>query len=211
MKAKKRYVIGFWIATSLVVALAIAMVAVIAAFNATGTSGFNISYTAINVNAEITAEYKVNSVGSGSYTTIQTSDNANKMTFTSSESGDTTNHAVTKAFKTIDVSMVKDKDFIIHYCIKNTSSTTDSANEQFSVTITDNFKSLAEAHNLTVKYCTTESTTSSDWKANLSDLALSSVADGATINIYVKVSITDSTKPVSDVSNANFSFLLAVA
>ena len=64
---------------------------------------------------------------------------------------------------------------------------------------------------MTVKYCTTESTTSSDWKANLSDLALSNVADGAAINIYVKVSITDTTKPVSDVSNANFSFLLAVA
>jgi len=211
MKSKKRYVIAFWIAATMVVALGIGMVAVLAAFQGTASSGFNISYTAINVNASITAKYKVSSLGSGTYTTIQTSDNKDAMTFASSESGDSTNHAVTKSFKTVDVNMEKGKVFIIHYQIKNTASTTDTANEAFTVSITDNFKSLAEQHNLTVKYCASESTTESNWKANLSDLGISSITDGATANIYVKVSITDTTKPVSGVTNANFSFLLAVA
>ena len=69
MKAKKRYVVGFWIATSLVVALAIGMVAVIAAFNATATSSFSVGYTAKNVNATVTASKVTHTVAGTDYAT----------------------------------------------------------------------------------------------------------------------------------------------
>jgi len=55
VKSKKRYVIGFWIAISLVVALAIGLVAVLAAFTAAANSSFSVEYTAKNVNATINA------------------------------------------------------------------------------------------------------------------------------------------------------------
>jgi len=205
VKSKKRYVIAFWIAATMVVALGIGMVAVLASFQGTASSGFNISYTAINVNAKVTAEYKLGSAGSGSYGTT-----AKSITFTASESGTGANHALTKTIDTFNVTMAKNKDLIIHYSIQNTASTTDSANEKFTITATDNFKSLAESNNLTVEYCSTESTTANSWKSTLAELNLSEVADGATVNFYVKVSITDPTKTVN-VTNANFSFLLAVA
>ena len=212
MKSKKRYVVAFWIAASMVVILAVAMVAVMAAFNATANGGFNISYTAINVNASVTAKYKkTTTVGSGSYTTIKTSDDQDTMTFVAGEKGSGGSTSVTKNFKTTNVTMEKGKALIIHYQIKNTASTSDAANEAFSVAITDNFKTLASSNNLTVKYCTTESTTDTAWKTSLAELGISSVSDGATVNIYVKVTITDETLPVTGVSNANFSFLLAVA
>ena len=142
MKAKKRYVIGFWVAISLVVVLAIGMVAVVAAFNATAESGFQITYSAgANVNAEITAKYKV---GSAAEQTVTTADGTNKIVFDTSDTAET----VTKSFnKVTGVSMTRDDDAVlITYTIANkdtenavklmaSANTTTSTNLKFEYSI----------------------------------------------------------------------------
>ena len=62
-KKRNKFAIGFWIAISLTVAMAVALVAVLAATQRTALSSFKIQYTAGEfVEASIVAQYKVTNI-----------------------------------------------------------------------------------------------------------------------------------------------------
>ena len=194
MKSKKRWMIGFWVAASLVVVMAVAMVAVMAAFTATAQGGFEISYTAgANVQATITSTYQV---GSGEVKTVTTADATNKLVFNTGDSDE----YVEKTFnKMTGITMQKDDAVVITYTIKNDSTTA-------PVKLTAS-SSISASNNLTIKYSKDNST----WKDSINDSAVIpssglSIAKEATQNIYIKITVT--TKTADSNFNGDFNFNL---
>lgn len=191
MKSKKKYVVGFWIAISLVVLLAVAMVAVLSAFTAQAQSGFEITYTAgANVEATISATYKV---GSGSTQTVTTSDGTNKLVF---NTGDT-EEEVSKSFnKMTGIEMSKDDAVVITYTIKN-DSTTSQVKLSASASVTKT--------NLNVQYSLDNAT----WKDSINDPTVIpanglSIAVGGTKYVYIKITVATKTQSASFDGNFNF-------
>ena len=173
MKSKKRYMIAFWIAASLVVIMAVAMVAVLSAFTANANSGFEITYTAgANVEATITANYKV---GSGTAKAVTTADETNKLVFNTTDTAED----VSKSFnKMTGITMDKNDAVVITYTIKN-----DSTKAPVKLTASASITS----ENLTIQY----SKDNSIWKSSINDSAVIpasglSIAASATQNIYIK-------------------------
>ena len=195
MKSRKRYVVAFWIAASMVVILAVAMVAVLSAFTAKASSGFEITYTAgANVEATITATYKV---GSASPKTVTTSDGTNKLEFNTGDTDET----VTKSFdKMTGITMAKDDAVIIQYVIKNDSTTA-------AVKLTAS-ASISRSDNLTIQYSKDNTT----WKSSINDAAVIptsglSIEKGATQYVYIKITVATKTQGAS--FNGDFNFDLA--
>ena len=89
MNSKKKFIIAMCSLGVVALSAVIALVAVIAAFNASTTDGgFKITYSAKNVKATIAAEYKVMSDSEdtdATYTAIKTTEDANMITFTGEE------------------------------------------------------------------------------------------------------------------------------
>ena len=174
----------------MVVALGIGMVAVLAAFQGTASSGFVIYYTAVNVKADVTMKFKV---GSDAYSNPET------ISFTGEESGNSGNQVETKSFTEVTVdTMTKDRDLIIYYEIQNKGN-------KCSIDVDENFTAKG---NLVVSYATSDSATT--WESNLSDVVTESEINSETsISFYVKVSIADPTKDVVAIGAA-FNVVLAV-
>ena len=196
VNSKKKFVIAICSLGVVALSAVIALVAVIAAFNAKTTDGgFQVSYIAKNVEATIAAEYKV---GSGAYTAIKTTDDANMITFTGAE----TDATVTKSFKAVeDISLGKDDYMYIHYTITNTDT---DGGTTFSVTSNSE---VTTNTNLTIEYATSEN--SDTWKTTLAEVAdVASVANGTPLNIYVRISVT--TKTQSAAFDGEFNFTLAI-
>lgn len=193
MKSKRRYVIGFWIAASMVVILGVAMVAVLSAFTANANSGFEITYTAgANVEATITATYKV---GSATANPVTTTDGTNRLVF---NTGDT-DEEVSKSFdKMTGITMSKDDAVIIQYVIKN-----DSTTAAVKLTASSDIVST----NLKVEYSLDNAT----WKDSINDSAVIpasglSIAKGATTNVYIKITVETKTQGAS--FDGDFDFAL---
>lgn len=196
MKSKKRYVVGFWIAIAMVVILGISVVAILASFNATASSGFEISYTAgANVEATITGTYKV---GSGTAQTLK------KGTATSIVFATGGAQTTTDSFdKITGVKMSKDDTVIITYTIKN-----DSATSGLKLTAS----ASVTTSSLTVQYSKDNST----WKTSINDSSVIpsaglTIAKGSTQNIYIKMSVPEDKKTTGASFNGEFSFNLEVA
>ena len=197
MNSKKKFIIA--LSTLGVVALGaiVALIAVIAAFNATTEGAFNVSYTAKNVQATVAAEYKV---GAGTMQAIKASDGANVITFSNADEDE----AVTKSFKSVPetedeaITIGKDEYMYIHYTITNTDTTGATS---FKVAAQSTLATNAE--NLTVVYANSEN--AETWEADLSDVVgTDSVENGTPLNIWVRISVTTKTKNASLTGNINF-------
>jgi len=191
MKSKKRYVIAFWIAASLVVILAISMVAILSAFTANASSGFEITYTAgANVQATITSSYQV---GDNSPIAVSTSDGTHELVFNTGDTAET----VSKSFdKMTGITMGKDDVILITYIITNDSTTA-------PVKLTASSSIVAD--NLTITYSKDNST----WKSTINDSAVIptsglSIAKGATQNVYIKIAVATKTTGASFDGTFNF-------
>lgn len=196
MNSKKKFIIAICSLGVVALSAIVALVAVIAAFNASTTDGgFNITYSAKNVKATVSAEYKV---GANEYTAIKTTEDANQIVFTGSE----TDATVSKSFKAIDsISLGKNEYVYIHYTITNTDTTDGTT---FSVTSSTD---ITTNTNLTVEYATSEEAT--QWKTSLAEVAnVASVANGTPLNVYVRISVT--TKTQSATFDGKFNFTLAI-
>ena len=194
MGTKKKFIIALISVSIIAVTLLASLIAVVASFNAKTTAGgFKVSYTAKNVQATIAAEYKV---GNGSYTTIQTTDNLDMMTFSGSETAETTE----KSFKALDnITLGNGESMYIHYIITNTD-----ANSTFRVVSTS---TITTSTNLTIAYATSESATT--WEDSLSDIAdVSSVVYGTPLNLYVKISINSATQDATFEGSFNFELII---
>ena len=132
MTAKKKFIIAISSLASVAIAGVIALVVVIASFNANVTGGgFTINFTAYDIDATVTAGYYIGSrntndgliqeVYNATYTTIQTTDNEDVMTFV----GD--NNSETKAFKTTNLNLGRDKALYIKYTVTNNRPSEDVA------------------------------------------------------------------------------------
>lgn len=191
MQAKKRYVIGFWIAAALVVILGISMVAVLSAFTATTNSGFQVTYTAgANVEATITGNYKV-----GSKTAVPFKTSAGSETITFNTGG---NETTSMDFaKVSGVTMGKDDVVLLTYTIVN-NSTTAAVKLTASATVTST---------LTVTY----SIDNSAWKTSITDVVPASglsIAKGATQKVYIKMVVPDGLKTSTASFDGDFDFSL---
>jgi len=196
VSTKKKFIIALCSVSVIAITLLASLIAVVASFNAkTVDGGFKVSYTAKNVHATISAEYKINDED---YNTIQTSDEANFITFTGEEEED----EVTKSFKTVDnVEIGKDDVVILHYTITNTDN---SAATTFRVVSNS---TITTSNNVTVGYATSED--AATWEDSLSDIAdVASVAYGTPLDLYVKISVTQKTKDA--IFDGKFNFELIV-
>ena len=131
MKTKNKLIIAFSALGVITLGGIIALIAVIASFNANvDTGGFNISYTAYDLDASVTASYYVgpdmtseefyNSIyasGDGSlFTTIQTSDGKSVMEFLGEDG-----KSETKDFSNTEISIGRKEAFYVKYTITNYS------------------------------------------------------------------------------------------
>jgi hypothetical protein len=193
---KKKFIIALISVSIIAVTLLASLIAVVASFNAKTTAGgFKVSYTAKNVRATIAAEYKI---GSGQYNTIQTTDNADLITFDGSETAETTE----KSFKSLDsITLGQGESMYIHYTITNID---DSATPTtFRVVSTS---TITTSTNLTIEYATSEGATT--WEDSLSDIAdVASVTYGTPLNLYVKISITTATQDATFEGSFNFELI----
>ena len=126
MTTRTKVIIAFSALGTLVVGLAVAIVAVLAAFTATSSSGVTVTYTAKNISARVKAYYHVcdNTCESSHSdlpaictTVLQTTDNQNEMVFTGEETGETTS----KSFKDLGDLEGNVKGICFYYEVTNTT------------------------------------------------------------------------------------------
>lgn len=198
MKAKKRWMIGFFVAASLVVAMGIGMVAILAAFQATTAGGnFSISYTAYHVNAEMTAGYKA--PGSSSYTLLNVDGGTSTtMVFDEEESA-------TKTFE--DPAEIKftrtNKTVVLRYTVKNTGTA--------AIKVTKNITETTKT-NVTIKYASVngQSAIPTSDPTTFNDTANAALADGTSIAagkimcFYVQITLSSDADVASFAGAYNF-------
>lgn len=194
MSPKKKYILALSALGIVAVALIVAIVSVLAAFNATATNGIQVSYTAKNINATVTAGYATSTattVPTSGYTTI-TSGGATSITFSSADADET----VTKSFDDIgEVTLTQDDYLYIKYTIQNTGTTSNSE-AYILVTVTTSFTTN---ENLTIEY----SNGGTSWSTSLGNQY---VALGTTADIYIRITVT--TKTESATLDGSFNFNL---
>lgn len=184
--SKKKLVVALLLLIFVSAGLLVSLVGVLAAFKTNGEGGYNIQYTAKNVKATISAEYKV---GTGAYNTIMC-DGENLMTFTGEEESE----EISKTFDSITkTDLAYDEDIIIHYTITNTGT------EAFSITSATAFTNT----NFNVTYATSE--TAETWSSTIAEVGtIDSVGAGESVNLYVKISIATKTKDATLTGNTSF-------
>ena len=206
MKTNKKLVISFSIIIGVLIGVVVSLAAVLASFQGSSEGGFEISYSAKNVNAKVTAAYKQvdsttydSATNPGAYTTIKSAADGDYIEFNSSD----TNASVTKNFKKVEsIAMSKNDYIFINYTIQNTDA---SANPtSFKVGVNTNFTT---SENLKIEYAATENATS--WSNNITDVINeTTVTTAAPLNLFVRISIDTKTQPAS--FNGSFNFTLSV-
>ena len=187
MKSKKRYVIAFWIAASMVVALGIGMVAVLAAFTATAEGGFSVTYSATNVKASITATYDVFEVDDATYATKASNYDASGKTLSktigSVSFGDSnTSESAEGSLGTVSNFNINKKNIIImKYSITNSGSA--------KILLSYSDDSATTGSNVTVRYSTNGKT----WATSTAGIP-AEINASETVDIFVNVSITNRTQ-----------------
>lgn len=203
MKTNKKLVISFSIIIGVLIGVVVSLAAVLASFQGSSEGGFEISYSAKNVNAKVTAAYKqVDSTtynfatNAGAYTTIQSAANGNYIEFNSSD----TNASVTKNFKKVEnIAMSKNDYIFINYTIQNTDAAATPTN--IKVSVNTNFTS----ENLVIEYAASENATT--WSSNITDVINeTTVTTAAPLNLFVRIAIETKTQPAS--FNGSFNFTL---
>ena len=197
MSLKKKLVITFSICGAIIIALSVALISVLEAFEATTSGGiFSVSYTAYNVNATVTA-----TATSGS-TTIILKDSANSanafLKFSGSEAEGTTK---TFADPSSGITLTKSiREAILCYAITN-DNTTATADSKIKVTVTPTGVSTDGDISLSYKMYNdqTSKPTPSGWATSPSaawgtgDVRITA---GKTLYFFVRVALPDaSTKP----------------
>ena len=216
MKRKNKFAIGFWIMSSISVALVITLVGVLAAFTATSSSGFRITYTAgANVEATITAKYSKYTKNGTKYdvtTTRLTYSDGNsdepleEMTFNTNDADELTEKTFSKPD---DINIEKDDFIVIHYTIKNNSTKEDKA-----LGLTGIMKELSEGiKNIKVEcayYIGSDPSVDFGWPVELNDTFTPSAYIPAqqTYDIYIKISVNK--KAASATFDGLFEFSLTV-
>lgn len=192
MNSKKKWIIAICSLGVVALSAVIALVAVIAAFNATGDSAFTITYSAKNVNAAITAEYArvadTTDVSTIQYTKLEVTGTTD-TTMTFSASDDT--EEVTKSFKATATGIGKTEYIYIHYTIANTDTTGETT---FKLTCDT---AITTNKNLEIKYASTN-TADTVWGDSIADLGIDSVTyseDGSTTqHVWVRIAIANKTE-----------------
>ena len=211
MKRKNKFAIGFWITSTLSVVLAIALVGVLAAFTATSSSGFRITYTAgANVEATITAEYsKYTKNGNDYSTTGVTTINrkGSSEAFIKFDSDTDLDENVTKEFETINnITIEKDDYILIHYTITNDSDENELTLSAETKEAVDADGNAIDFDNVKIEYALTNDA-STTWSTTLTDVINNeSIATNTTLDFYVRVSVDVKTKAAE--FNGYFNFTL---
>lgn len=186
MSSKKKLITAI---TSLAVVAVIAVVAVtvtLAALNATVTSGFNIKYTALNVNATVTAKYGKGAKGSITGESAQTAlkrqgENPGNVEASETEIKFTSAQAdqeVTASFETVEIVASAAEDAVVYaYTFKN-----DDATNKLHIVLQANIS----ASEFTVTYGTSAEDITKESLTQIDDVE----ASGET-TIYIKFVITD--------------------
>ena len=191
MDKSKKLVISLTAVAVVAVAAIVSLVVVLAAFTTTTTNTFSVSYSAAGVEATVTAQYRKATVaaGAGNYTTIQSSDNQNSITFSRQETGGSSNSTVTKSFKDLaNVAISKTEFFVMKYTIQNTSN---------SIAINVNLSLPGTPNNFarTYHYATNATDPTSNALASITggtaSFSQQTIAAGATGYIYVVFAISN--------------------
>lgn len=149
MKAKTKIIIAFTLVGVIALGALVALIVVVASFNATGDAGFRVSYEALHVEAEVSMGYLVtskdtNDPNSLTYTTA-TAGSDEKLTFSSSDQSKT----VSKSFDMMDeIKLTKAEYLYLKYTFKHTGTATNSEN-YLNITLNNTF---TELNNIKIDY-----------------------------------------------------------
>ena len=191
MNTKKKFIVALSSLGIVTVGVLVSLVAVLAAFTTNSLSGFQVSYTAVNVQAKISGTYALNG---GEAQTIKAGA-ANFIEFTYNDAEGT----VTKNFDAIEeLKLAKENgSVVLHYTIQNTATD----NSKFAVEVTQN----GTPSNLKVEY----STDNADWSTDIATIQAASVAADAAHEVYVRITIANNTQNASW-ENAGLNFKLTI-
>lgn len=140
MSFKNKIKIAFGILGVVTLSVIIGLVVTIVAFSSNENGGVAVSYTAKNISATIQSDYMVSG---GEYTTIQTTDGADVMTFVGNERGP----SVTKSFKKVtDITLGRNSYLYVRYIITNTNP------EKNGSFIVCSMSDIKENNNLKIEY-----------------------------------------------------------
>ncbi len=179
--SKKRLAITITSLCVAVVAVICSIVAILAATNQTVKSTFKVTYKATNVAATVSASY-----------TIKNSSAVDLGSVTINADADETTYSDIKSDTDIALS-AKNKEVVFKYTFKNNSSS-----NSIKVTLADN----ASKTNVTVQYGFIDSEAQESTLTYGSTLGEVTVAANKTVNVYIKVTITEIANDASYVSDA---------
>lgn len=184
MNSKKKFIILLASISLVAVASIIALVTVLASFNAKVSGDINISYTASNVKATISASYGyTEEVGN----VVKTSDGETQMVFTGEEDQETT----AQNFEGITANFERDKTTIyVKYTIKNDNSSS-------SCKLTSNNTLSDSNNNVTITF----KVDSGEYGAFPE---LVTITEGGECVVFVKIQMNNNTKNVSLTGGINF-------
>ena len=207
MNSKKKFIVAICSLGVVALGAIIALIAVIAAFNATTTGGFKITYSAKNVKATVAASYKVmprttDTPQDYSYTVIKSGE-GDSATDLITFSDDDTDSEITKSFNSVgSIALDKDEYMYIHYVITNTDTDTTNGPAFNVIADTEITKS-----NMTVEYASSEGSTS--WATSVDGLIpAAGVKPGESIDIYVRIGVETLTSGASFDGSFNFQLVI---
>ena len=195
MNTKKKFIVALSSLGIVTVGVLVSLVAVLAAFTTNSLSGFQVSYTAVNVQAKISGTYALN--GTAAQTIKANSGAAEFIEF-----GYADNDASGVATKNFDeitgLALAKENgSVVLHYTIENTA--TDGST--FAVDVTQN----GTPTNLKVEY----STNNTNWSEDITTIESASVSAADAHEVYVRITIVNNTQNASW-ENAGLSFQLTI-
>lgn len=203
MKAKGKFIIAISAFGVIIVGLVVALVAVLASFNATAENGLKVSYTATNVCATVTASYVIVDdlsqlpAQESGYNTIITSNGASSIIFDSNDSAE----SVTKNFDDIpEIELGKDQVFHFIYSITNNEAG-NNAYANINPTLTTSF---SKNSNIKIEYKIIN--WDEDWTTTLSPFTIK-----ANEQFFIRVRIYVETKTQDANLDGTFNWTLSEA
>ena len=193
MNTKKKFIVALSSLGIVTVGVLVSLVAVLAAFTTNSLSGFQVSYTAVNVQAKISGTYALNGATAETITANEGAAQFIEFTYDDAEG------TVTKNFDAIeDLTLAKENgSVVLHYTIENTAED----GSTFAVAVTQN----GTPSNLKVEY----SKDNADWSTDIATIQAASVAADAAHEVYVRITIVNNTQNASW-ENAGLNFKLTV-
>lgn len=190
MKSRKKIVIGFSVLLGVLAVAIVSLSAVLAAFQATSTGGFQVNYTAYNVNATITGQHKTQSGGwADMLTANKDSANQNKTIEFGEFTGFKDLNKTSDTFTATTLNMKKGELYWVRFAITNKSvndPNTTSDNIIFNGGI-DNFDNLGNKNLRAYGFVKNTGNTIND--SDISSLVNSATGENSDFSAFNNVTI----------------------